>query len=768
MKLHSFILAATMATALAQEPPPGAVLYQKMCAECHGNKGEGVAKKYDEPLFGERSVQSLAKLIDRTMPEDDPDKSTPEDSLLIAAYIHDAFYSPEARARNHPPKHELARLTNRQFRESVADLIGSFRTASVPGKGTGIRGEYYESKGMNKKQKRGFDREDKVLDFDFGEGSPGQGIAADQFSIAWNGSLLAPETGVYEFRVKTPNGARLYVNADLREGDNNRRDDSDAKREATLIDAWVSSGDTVREESGRIFLLGGRSYSFRLDYFKYLDKRGMVRLEWKPPGGVWSVISAPHLSPAHASRVAVIDTAFPADDGSLGYERGTEISREWHDATTKAALLAAAEVSAKLKPMMGSLKLEGDEAKKMKEFAAVFAERAFRRPLSAELRERYVDGMFAEGVAPEVAVKRVVLAVLKSPRFLYPELGEDDDFGVAARLALNLWDSIPDATLFDAAKRGELNQPEQVRAQAERMAQDPRAKAKLASFFRDWLGEDEVAEVTKDARLFPGFDAAVVADLRWSLDRFVEEVVWSEKSDFRELLLADYLYVNPRLAKYYGMTSPVEDAFQRVFFEPSQRAGIFTHPFLLSAFSYHKSSSPIHRGVFLTRNVLGRMLKQPNVAVEFKDEHFDPSLTMREKVTTLTKKEACMGCHAMINPVGFSLEHYDAVGRYRTKEGSKAIDAVSEYQTAEGETVKLRGPRDLAEYTAKSSAARRSFVRTLFHYAIKQTPPAFGPETLEKLDQGFVDSGHHVRKLFVEIGTVAAQPPAAVQKQASR
>src|SRR5687767_4437604 len=105
----------------------GAQVYQRLCAECHGKKGEGVADKYDDPLYGERSIPALAKYIDRTMPDEAPEKCSAEEAKLVAEYIFGAFYSPEARLRNNPPKREPARLTNRQFRESVADLIGSFR-----------------------------------------------------------------------------------------------------------------------------------------------------------------------------------------------------------------------------------------------------------------------------------------------------------------------------------------------------------------------------------------------------------------------------------------------------------------------------------------------------------------------------------------------------------------------------------------------------------------------------------------------------------------
>ncbi|MFM7101294.1 MAG: DUF1588 domain-containing protein, partial [Verrucomicrobiota bacterium] len=262
----------------------------------------------------------------------------------------------------------------------------------------------------------------------------------------------------------------------------------------------------------------------------------------------------------------------------------------------------------------------------------------------------------------------------------------------------------------------------------------------------------------KDPKAYPGFDAEVMADLRWSLERFVEDVAWGDKPDFRRLLLDDRVYVNRRLARFYGIEAPQGDGFVPVALDAEHRAGVLTHPLILAAFSYHRSSSPIHRGVFLTRNVLGRTLRPPPMAIEFMDDRFDPSLTMREKVTELTAKPACMGCHATINPLGFSLEHYDAAGRYRTIDNAKPVNARAEYTTPDGKTIALRGPRDLAEHTANSPEARAGFVRQLFHHAVKQSPAAYGPDTLARLDAGFAASGTHVRRLLVEIALTAARP----------
>ncbi len=748
----------------------GATIYAQHCVECHGKAGEGVAGKADDALAGERSLESLARYIDRNMPEDDPDALDAAQSHLVAAYIYDAFYSATARARNNPPALAPARLTNRQFRESVADLFGSFEEPLPPGPSTGLNAVYHESDGMNKKARKIAAREDRHLDFDFGEGAPVLGCSAEQYSVAWQGSLIAQRTGWHEFRLTTPNGARLYFNGDFRPGDGNRRDDSAAQRMPALIDAWVSSGDTERVETERVFLLGGRSYPIRLDYFKYMDRRGAVRLEWRQPDGVWEVLGVPHLSPAPARHVTVVSTDFPPDDASEGYERGTAVNKAWHEATTRAALEIANLVQLRLPRLTGAGDDDPARVEKWRSFLATVAERAFRRPLTSEDRAFFVDRCFEDGLAPEPALKRSLLLILKSPRFLYPDLGRpDDDFAVAARLALDAWDSIPDATLRTAAGAGELRAADQVRAQARRLLDHPRAKAKLHEFFRQWLAVEKGRDLRKDSDAYPGFDDRVLADLRQSLEGFIERVVWADPSDYRELLQADYLLLNDRLARFYGVDAPAApDEFVPVRLDAAQRAGVLTHPFLLATHSYFSSTSPIHRGVFLTRQILGRPLKPPPQATIFEDSHFDPTLTMREKVANLTSKETCMACHVTINPLGFSLENFDAVGRFRTIDNQKPVDSESPFETAEGDTITLRGPRDVARHAATAASARHGFIRQLFHNLVKQPPAAFGPDTVDELDASFVASGHNVRLLAAEITARAALGPPNPAKHASR
>ena len=378
--------------------------------------------------------------------------------------------------------------------------------------------------------------------------------------------------------------------------------------------------------------------------------------------------------------------------------------------------------------------------------------------MTEEQKVVFVSAHFRTAAKLEDAVKRVVLLALKSPRFLYLglERAKADDFAVAEQLSFGLWDSLPDRELTKLAAQGGLHTGEQVAQQARRMLRDLRAHAKVLSFLQHWLQMNQRDDLSKDDKLYPGFTSEIIADLRTSLNVFLEDAVWKGSSDYRQLLLADYLFVNDRLAKFYGLNTNAVDDFVKVTLDPKERSGVVTHPYLLAEFSYQKTTSPIHRGVFLTRNIVGRALKPPQMAMTFKDADFAPNLTMREKVATLTRSQACQACHSVINPLGFSLEQYDAVGRFRTRENGRPIDAASDYTTNDGETVRLKGARDLAEYAAGSEQAQNAFIEQLFNQVVKQPMLAYGPDVMKRLRQSFVASEFNVQKLLMDIVAISA------------
>ncbi|MBJ7392765.1 MAG: hypothetical protein JHC85_14450, partial [Chthoniobacterales bacterium] len=194
-------------------------------------------------------------------------------------------------------------------------------------------------------------------------------MIASEFTVRWNGSLIAPETGTYEFVVKSENGVRLWVND---------------TEERPLIDSWVTPSVEVREEKKSLFLLGGRTYRFAVAFFKFKDKSASIEVWWKPPHGILQPLPQAALMPQEVRQSMVINTMLPADDRSDGYERGTTVSKEWDQATTAGALEVIDHLELHLDNLAGTKPGAPDRLEKLKDFGLKVVETAFRRPLTPE------------------------------------------------------------------------------------------------------------------------------------------------------------------------------------------------------------------------------------------------------------------------------------------------------------------------------------------------------------------------------------------------
>ncbi len=776
--LPLFVVFSVPLAAAADPVRSGEQIYRKQCASCHGASGEGTEDYYPRALIGDRSVTSLARFIAKTMPEDAPGECVGEDADKVAAYIYEAFYSKTAKGREkfRVPRIEMSHLTVRQYRNAVADLVGSFRDSARWGEERGLKAEYATGRRRRRQGNGGnesVNRIDPEIRFDFGTGTPipeqdalkevaktWQRVPllpvplrlfrpfSQEFRANWQGSVFAPETGEYELLFKTENAGRLFIN----------------DKDRPLIDALVKSGNDT-EYRASVYLLGGRAYPLRLEFSRSKEKTSSIALEWKLPRHTFEVIPRRSLSPVSLPEAFVLQTPFPPDDRSAGYERGTSVSKAWDQATTDAAIEVTGYVVTHLKELSGAGDGAADREPKLREFCRRFAERAFRRPLTDEQKAFFIDRQFKDAPDPETAVKRVGLLVLKSPRFLYRETnsGRPDGYDVASRLSFGLWDSLPDQPLLDLAKAGQLTTRDQVVHQAERMVSDLRAQSKLRGFFLQWLKVDQAPEIVKDPKRYSQFTEAIASDLRTSLDLFLDEIIGGKAADYRQLLAADYVYLNGRLAKLYGADLAPDAPFQKVYLEPRERAGILSHPYLMASFAYTAASSPIHRGVFISRSVLGRVLRPPPEAVAPLAPDLHPDLTTRQRVTLQTKPESCQSCHGMINPLGFTLEHFDAIGRYRKEEKGRPIDAIGSYETRSGDPVKFDGARALAVFLAGSEEAHAAFVQQLFHYLVKQPIRAFGPQELPELRRFFAAHDFNIRKLMVEMIATSALTPRGVK-----
>ena len=600
------------------------------------------------------------------------------------------------------------------------------------------------------------ERIDSEVRFDFGRlGPSGEAqFNPHQFSIRWEGSIQAPDTGFYEIGVRTEHAVRLWVN----------------DKNTPLVDAWVQSGKDP-DHRASLFLIGGRTYPLRIEFTKSTqgvddtDKKknlpadpASITLFWKRPHQAEEAVPARCLAPETTPETFVVTTPFPPDDRSMGYEQGNAISKEWDDATTAFALETADYVVAHLRELAGT----SDDPAKLRTFCHTFVERALRHPLDTETETRYIARQFDRSPNLETAVRRVVLLTLKSPRFLYREPGASlaDPYAVASRLSFALWDSLPDSALLEAASSGKLATRDDVARQAERMAAAPRAWSKQRDFFLQWLKVDQYPDLVRDPKRFPDFTPAVANDLRTSLDLTIENVIRrSDHSDLRELFLTNQYYLNGRLASLYGVRGmSINAPFQPVSLNPDVRAGILTHPYLLASFSYFSNSSPIHRGVLLTRSVMGRTLAAPPAAFTPLSASAHPNLTTRQRVALQTKPAACISCHSIINPLGFTMERFDAIGRLRTLENNQPVDSSGGYQPRTGKAVVFTGARDLARYVAQSDDAREAFVQKLFQYEIKQPVRAYGPQMLPHLKTNFAQNGYNVRQLTAQIAAECALP----------
>ena len=739
----------------------GQRIYSQQCQICHGKNGIGGTDGYTDPLTGDASINELTELISDTMPEEDPDLCVADDAKAVATYIHETFYSEAAQLRNRPAQQHFSRLTGTQLRQSLADLYQHFHSTPWLEKSGGLSGKYYDS-GRNDKKKLKVERVDAGLDFDFGRESPVEGVSANEFSIYWSGSLAIPHSGRYEIVVESTCSMMMRFGL----------------HDRVLINNHVQSeGKTEFRRS--LTLIGGRQYPLWIEFRQRKRKTeqppARFSLRWVPPGGSEAIIPPENLLPKTLPSSFALQTKLPPDDRTYGYARGTRIDRGWEDAVTAAALEFGDTAGKELWPHYKRRHRKGpDENRaKLRAFLIELASVAFRGDLDEATRTLYVDNQVDAEEDDLLAISRSCLLIIKSPRFLYPSLSSRQTAGyrVANRLSLVLHDSLPsDKWLLDRIDQNKFDPnekrfKEEVRNAARKMVRDPRLQGKVTEMFFDWLHVDPAGELSKNTQKFPGFDDELKTDLRRSLERQLADTFWSEKSDYRDLFRNDWNWTTGRLAQFYGegwIPASSDDGEisgrQLVRSAPSsdRSFGVLSHPLVMGHLSYYDATSPIHRGVFLLRHILGRTLRPPNEAFTPLDAELHPDLTTRERVELQTGTTACQVCHSKINALGFPLENFDAVGRFRKTEHAKPINASGGYITRDGLEVKFSSPRDLAVFLADNIDAHRAFVERVFEHFVKQPPAAFGGSVIDDLVAQFRDSEFNMRELVVNIAILAA------------
>ena len=314
--------------------------------------------------------------------------------------------------------------------------------------------------------------------------------------------------------------------------------------------------------------------------------------------------------------------------------------------------------------------------------------RAYRRPVnSTDLQkpmEFFRQASAADGF--EAGIEAALSAVLVNPEFLFRI--EQDPAGVApntayrvsnlalaSRLSFFLWSSIPDDELLGVAERGDLHKPRMLERQVRRMLADARATNLVRNFGEQWLHLRNLESIAPDLRLFPDFDDNLRQACRRETELHFETILREDRSVL-DLLQADYTFLNERLAKHYGVPNVYGSHFRRVALDRnSERGGLLRQASVLTVTSYATRTSPVLRGKWILENIIGTPPPPPLPDVPALDNVIAANLSVRERLAQHRANAACASCHNLMDPPGFALENYDAVGRWRILEEGKPVDA---------------------------------------------------------------------------------------------
>jgi hypothetical protein len=403
---------------------------------------------------------------------------------------------------------------------------------------------------------------------------------------------------------------------------------------------------------------------------------------------------------------------------------------------------------------------QGEEAC-ARAFVTDFGQKAFRRPLNeAESTASY--GIYVagkEGATHAAGLRAVIQMALQSPQFLYraekgvPATGKTvwrpTSSEMATRLSYLLWGSMPDARLLAVAAQNQLETPEQVKAQAELMLQDSRARDVLRYFTDTLYGIGGLDGLERNAEAFPGFDPKLGPLFRQETERFIEDVVWSGAGDFATLFNAPYTFVNGPLAAFYGLPGVSGDAFQRVERDPARRLGLLTHASVLASTTPGSRTNPVVRGKFIFEEILCGHVPSPPVGLNVKEPPADPTRTTRERFSAHREMDACKGCHAMLDPIGFGLENFDGVGAWREMENGKPIDASGELPGTLDVAGTFTGPAELAKKIAGSQDAQTCFANKWLSFAYGRVPDEDDACSKSQLESAFRAANGNIKALLL-------------------
>jgi hypothetical protein len=407
---------------------------------------------------------------------------------------------------------------------------------------------------------------------------------------------------------------------------------------------------------------------------------------------------------------------------------------------------------------------EATELSCAREILATLVPAMYRRPVdAAEIDELEVLRASMRGTSTfEGSIAGVIEALLQSPDFLYrPEFGVPDParahlrlptgYEMASRLSYFLWATTPDEVLIAAAAAGELDTREGIRTHAARMLDDERSRPVIELFFDFLLNIATVAAAERSDELYPDFTPQIGALMRTETQRFLEHVIFEGDGDWPTALTAPYSFMNEPLARFYGIEGVTGDEFRRVDLDTAQRRGILTQGAFLVGSTHSNMTSPVKRGGFIVRELLCREIPLPTGDILEQVTPPDPysGATARDRYSAHSEDPVCATCHQNMDPMGFALENFDAIGRWRDTENDVVIDASG---SVPGSDMVVDGPTSLVQALAATEASNACFATHWMSFAYGRTVGGRNDDVLqETVDAEFADSGYDIRELILAV-----------------
>ena len=412
-------------------------------------------------------------------------------------------------------------------------------------------------------------------------------------------------------------------------------------------------------------------------------------------------------------------------------------------------------------------RLLGSKEADVRDVARTLARSAYRRP-PADAELDVLVKVFDLGTANHLdhtaALRLMLKAVLVSPQFLFITPSKDaptgekivplDDYQLASRLSYLLWASMPDAELAKLADEGKLHEPTVLKAQTARLLASPRSRALFDGFGAQWLGLDALATKTFDAQKFPQMTPAMRSAMYDEARLFFDSIVRENRSVIT-FVNGDYTFLNSTLAPIYGLSKKVSGSdMQKVKLTDANRGGILSMPGILATTSFATRTSAVKRGVWVLEQVLGQRVPPapPNVpALEKQDQKKVANLTLRQRTELHRTNTVCANCHKILDPIGFGLENFDAIGRWRDKdESGGSIDAVGELPNGK----RFSSPKELkALIAARETDLTRNLTEKLLAYALCRQLDGYDHIIVDQMLQTIAADGRKMQTIITEVVT---------------